>query len=276
MIDDGSKDDSTSIIESVLRDCPFACELIARENRGLSATLNQALSLMDNQYFAYLGSDDIWLSDFLAARVKLLDSRPSAVLGYGHTYFIDQKNKVVDCTADWADYKDGDVRQMLLQTIGPMSPTVLYVRKALARHGWNIKARLEDYELYLKLSFDGEFAFDPTVRSAWRQHEKNASRNQQMMLDEHLSALQRLAPSFGIQPPELAKLIKNIRFNRAEDFLRIGDKRKAAQLFFENLSGLQASRLLPMMGRFLLPYSAVSWFRQRKQSAAMRSYGTLE
>jgi len=276
VIDDGSKDDSTSIIESVLRDCPFACELIARENRGLSATLNQALSLTDAHYFAYLGSDDMWLSDFLAARVKLLDSRPSAVLGYGHTYFIDEKNKVVDCTADWADYKDGDVRQMLLQTIGPMSSTVLYVRNALARHGWNDKARLEDYELYLKLSLDGEFAFDPGVRSAWRQHEKNASRNQQMMLDEHLSALQRLAPSFGIQQPELEKLIKNIRFNRAEDFLRIGDKRKAAQLFFENLSGLQASRLLPIMGRFLLPYSAVSWMRQRKQSAAMRSYGALE
>jgi alpha-1,3-rhamnosyltransferase len=276
VIDDGSKDDSTRVIESVLRDCPFACELIARENRGLSATLNQALSLMDGHYFAYLGSDDMWLADFLAARVKLLESRPSAVLGYGHTYFIDEKNKVVDCTAEWADYKDGDVRQMLLQTIGPMSSTVLYVRKFLARHGWNTEARLEDYELYLRLSLDGEFAFDPGVRSAWRQHEKNASRNQGMMLDEHVSALQRVAPSFGIQQPELDKLIKIIRFNRAEDFLRIGDKRKAAQLFFDNLSGLQASRLLPMMGRFLLPYSAVSWMRKRKKTAAMRSYGPLE
>jgi alpha-1,3-rhamnosyltransferase len=80
VIDDGSTDDSTSIIESVLRDCPFACDMIARENRGLPATLNQALSLTDDHYFAYLGSDDMWLSDFLAARVKLLDSRPSAVL----------------------------------------------------------------------------------------------------------------------------------------------------------------------------------------------------
>src|SRR4028119_2164690 len=44
VIDDGSKDDSPKIIERVLNDCPFDAEFIARENRGLSATLNEAFS----------------------------------------------------------------------------------------------------------------------------------------------------------------------------------------------------------------------------------------
>jgi alpha-1,3-rhamnosyltransferase len=38
VIDDGSRDDSPKIIERVLKDCPFDADLIARENRGLSAT----------------------------------------------------------------------------------------------------------------------------------------------------------------------------------------------------------------------------------------------
>src|SRR5688572_18242115 len=57
VIDDGSRDGSPAIIEAVLKDCPFECELIARENRGLCATLNQALDMSGEQYFAYLGSD---------------------------------------------------------------------------------------------------------------------------------------------------------------------------------------------------------------------------
>src|SRR5690348_2721533 len=54
VIDDGSNDGSPAIIEKVLNECSFECELIARENRGLTSTLNQALSLSDGEYFAYL------------------------------------------------------------------------------------------------------------------------------------------------------------------------------------------------------------------------------
>ena len=80
VIDDGSTDDSPRLIESVLKDCPFPCELIARENRGLSATLNQSLELTSGDYFAYLSSDDVWLEDFLEARIARLRSRQAAVL----------------------------------------------------------------------------------------------------------------------------------------------------------------------------------------------------
>ena len=59
VIDDGSNDESPQIIERVLNDCPFPCELIARENRGLCATLNEGFGRTFGEYFAYLGSDDL-------------------------------------------------------------------------------------------------------------------------------------------------------------------------------------------------------------------------
>src|SRR5882672_4544514 len=116
VIDDGSRDESTAVIERVLSACPFPCELVVRSNRGLCATLNEGFERTRGNYFAYLGSDDLWLPDFLSARVGLLESRPEAVLAYGHAYFIDEQNAIIDCTADWAHYADGDVREMLLQT----------------------------------------------------------------------------------------------------------------------------------------------------------------
>src|SRR5688572_31576592 len=77
VIDDGSKDDSPAIIERVLKDCPFPSELIVRENRGLCCTLNEALELSEGRYFAYIGSDDFWLPEFLAARQEMLERRPN-------------------------------------------------------------------------------------------------------------------------------------------------------------------------------------------------------
>src|SRR5688572_16029222 len=79
VIDDGSTDDSARIIEDVLKGCSFPCELISRPNRGLSATLNEGLAKTSGDYFAYLGSDDLWLPEFLEARVQLLERRPDAV-----------------------------------------------------------------------------------------------------------------------------------------------------------------------------------------------------
>ena len=275
VIDDGSSDGSPQLIGSILRDCPFPCELIARENRGLSATLNQGLELTRGDYFAYLSSDDIWLGDFLESRIKLLNSRPAAVLAYGNAYLIDNQNKVIDCTADWATYKDGDVLEMLLQAIAPMSPTVVYRRDALVRYGWNVSARLEDYELYLKLCGEGEFAFDPKTLAAWRMHSSNTSWNQTMMLEEHVAALRRVGPTLNISSKDLETKITSIRFARAEDFLRVGDKISAARLAFQNLGGGSLTGMLRIMTRLALPYSVIARRRERKRQLAMRRYGNL-
>src|SRR6266851_2147360 len=224
VIDDGSSDESPRVIDHVLNDCRFPCELIARENRGLCASLNEGFERSRGNYFAYLGSDDLWLPDVLKARVSLLESRPDAVLAYGHAYFIDEQNAIIDSTADWARYADGDAREMLLETTAPMSPTVLYRRGALEHERWNDKSKLEDYDLYLRLSAKDEFAFDPRILSAWRRHGSNVSWNQSLMLEEQLQAQRAAALRFGMTDEEIAELQRATRFSRAEDFLRVGQK----------------------------------------------------
>lgn len=276
VIDDGSTDDSTKIISAALKECPFPAELVVRENRGLCATLNQALSLTNGDYFAYLSSDDLWLDSFLSARLRLLNDRANAVLAYGHTYFVDQDNQIVDSTADWADYEDGNVRAMLLRTIAPMSPTVLYVRSAVEQFGWNEKSKLEDYELYLKLSSVGDFAFDPQVLSAWRAHETNTSWDQQLMLDEHLKALEELAPQLGLSLEELDQLKRQISFRRAEDFLRVGDKRTASKLMIQNFDPASPVVLARLAARMLLPRDVIQTRRQRKQGQNKKRFGKIE
>jgi glycosyltransferase involved in cell wall biosynthesis len=271
VIDDGSTDGSPHVIERELNDCPFPAELVARGNRGLAATLNEGLARARGDLFAYLGSDDLWLADFLAARVPLLESRGRASLAYGHCFIVDEGNRVVDSTADWATYADGDARMMLLTTIAPMSPTVLYRRSAVGRHGWREGARLEDFELYLRLSSEGEFAFDSRALSCWRRHGANTSRDQRMMLEEHLAALRRTAPLLELSDPELARLSSRVSFERAEDFLRLGFKRDALRLALANLSGARSPRTVARLAaRLLLPRT---FARRRARAKALRAAG---
>jgi alpha-1,3-rhamnosyltransferase len=277
VIDDGSSDGSPAVIERVLNDCPFPSELITRNNRGLSATLNEGLERTRGDYFAYLGSDDLWLPDFLKSRVRLLQSRTNAVLAYGHAYFVDEQNQIVDCTADWARYTDGDVREMLLQTTGPMSPTVLYRRGALERQRWNEESKLEDYDLYLRLSAEGPFAFDPEISSAWRRHGSNVSWDQSLMLEEQLRAQREAALRFGLTKLEIAELQRATKFRRAEDFLRVGQKSQALSLMMHNLRGANSPRATArMLLRLLIPNSFMRGRLRVQQRRAFERYGSVD
>lgn len=274
VIDDGSRDDSARVIEKTLNDCPFPCELIARANRGLCATLNEGLSKTVGEYFAYLGSDDLWLPDLLAARVATLEERTRTVLAYGHAFIIDERGEVKDCTLDWATYADGDARHMLLaENYAPMSPTVVHRRAAVERHGWNESARLEDYELYLRLSADGEFAFDPRVLSAWRRHGSNTSGDFAWMIEARLEAQRNAATHLDLTADELARYQRALNFAGAEDLLRLGDKRAALRFLRRGLAGAPDARSLARVTlRLVTPYSLFKRRALRRQNAAARRY----
>jgi alpha-1,3-rhamnosyltransferase len=277
VIDDGSEDASPRIIERVLNDCPFPTELIARAHHGLCRTLKEGLAKTRGKYFAYLASDDLWLPGFLAARVTLLQARRGAVLAYGHAFFIGDHDRVIDCTLDWANYVDGDARDMLLlNNVAPMSPTVVYDRAALERHGWNERARLEDYELYLRLSAEGDFAFDARVLSAWRRHGSNTSHDTAWMLEARLAAQQEAAAQLNLSADQLRLSQNALRFAGAEDLLRLGQKVEALKFLRQGWNGAPSRiAMARVLLRLLVPYSLMSWRRRHKQARAAERYRTL-
>lgn len=271
VIDDGSRDESPAIIERVLKDCPFEAEFIARENRGLCRTLNEGFAASEGDYFAYLGSDDLWMPDFLKRRTELLEKRGNAVLAYGHAFLMDENGVIFDSTAEytdsWGNYPDGDVRGMLLSGIAPVSSTVVYRSSALADLKWNESARLEDYEMYLKLMMRGEFAFDPALLSVWRHHRYNTSSDRLLMLREVLAAQQRNREIIGLTDDELAKLAAAAKFKYARMELQYGQKLSALSLAASSWRGAESAAQIARFGlRMLVPMAAVNlWRKFRKQ-----------
>ena len=278
VIDDGSTDGSPKVIERTLAECPFPCELIARENRGLSKTLNEALACATRgRFFAYLGSDDMWLPEFLAARSRLLEERAHAVVAYGHAYYIDVEDRIIDRTDNWADYTDGDVRAMLWRGVAPHSPSVVYRRSALASYGWSDRARLEDYGLYLRLAENGEFAFDPRLLAAWRIHAANPSRDFAFMMAEWLNAQRTVAAEIGLAIDELARAQDQIGWSCAENFARRGGKREALRLAFEHRHGAPSTAAIAkMLLRLAIPHPLLRARRIRSEREATERYGTIQ
>lgn len=279
VIDDGSTDDSRQIIERVLRDCPFPSRLISRENRGLCATLNEAITHMDAEYFAYIGSDDIWLPEFLEERQKLLDTRPKAVLAYGNAYLLDDQDNVIESSTAWSKvlYSDGDAMPMLSRGTAPLSSTVFYRRAALKDRRWNEGSRLEDYELYLQLAHDGEFAFDPRIQSAWRQHGYNVSGDVQLILNEVLAAQSRVAKILGWSSAKLAAVNKKTQFHHAEDFVRKGYRARAASLFIKSLAGAPSLKsIVRMFVLLLVPQSVLRLRIKLNRGKNTERYGVVK
>jgi len=277
VIDDGSKDESVAVIERVLRDSPIPCEFKWRPNRGLSATLNEAFALTGGDYFAYIGSDDVWLPQFLEQQTALLESRPAAVLAFSHAYLIDEYDNIIDRTDNWTEFADGHMLQLLLRGQIFSSPGVLYRRSALERYRWNDDSILEDYELYLRLSTDGEFARNQNVLCGWRQHGSNVSGDFPLMMEEWIAAQNRVFGSLNMSRAELDEVQTQLRFDSVAGFVRGGRRAEAFTLFRENLAGARSPQhAAEMLLRICVPRRLFEWNRKRKRHAAIKKHGRLE
>jgi glycosyltransferase involved in cell wall biosynthesis len=81
IVNDGSTDATYLILQDFLKDERIKYYQHA-ENKGLGASLNDALSHASGKYIAYLPSDDIYYKDHLESLEKMLKNDEDAVLAY--------------------------------------------------------------------------------------------------------------------------------------------------------------------------------------------------
>lgn len=92
VVDDGSKDDSASIAESVLAESAAPYQLIRQENAGVSMARNNGVARSRGDYLCFLDADDWWDPAFLEEMSKLIEEFPDAGI-YGTSYTIVNETK---------------------------------------------------------------------------------------------------------------------------------------------------------------------------------------
>ncbi|HLG02842.1 MAG TPA: glycosyltransferase, partial [Bacteroidia bacterium] len=88
VIDDGSKDNSAEMVESI-RDPRI--RFYRQENKGMGATLNYAISLARGQFLARQDADDISLAERFARQVTFLNAHTDHALAGTAAVIVNEK-----------------------------------------------------------------------------------------------------------------------------------------------------------------------------------------
>lgn len=184
IIDDGSKDDSVAKIEQMVEVCEqrfTRFEFRYRPNKGLSATLNEAIEWCQGKYFAGLASDDIILPNKTEVQVKYLEQYSKVVAVFGGIQLIDENNKKLARRVK--DARAYEFKEIIMHKFELPAPTQMIRLEILKQvGGYDPNIAVEDWYMWLKLSEIGELYYLDQVFALYRQHDHNFSKGTEKML----------------------------------------------------------------------------------------------
>lgn len=264
VIDDGSTDGSPNIIEKLLKKCPFRCELIVRPNKGPAATATEGLEKARGEIHVGMASDDIWLPQFLEKNVKLLVTRPEAVLAYCNCFLIDENDKIIGSSSDWENYGAKDTREMLLKMCCPQAPAVIFRKSAISALKWTGEYA-EDLDLFLRLCLKGEFAFEPSILSGYRAHPENISRHTKQLIEGQIKAFRRNAAGLNLSDEDLTGLEERLKWESVNLYLGRSQRLDAVKtaLKHSRTAAVPLTDKLRQYLKLILPYSVLQAGRKK-------------
>lgn len=250
VIDDGSTDESAKVVKEmhdVCRERFVRFEFISRENRGLCNTLNQGLGWCFGKYFSAIASDDIWKPFKIRKQVEYLQVHPDVVAVFGGVVLIDKNGNVLRKIEKPGSFK---FRDIFLNKHFLPAPTALVRRLELQAVGYDPTIRIEDWNVWLKLSKLNDsrlVALKETV-ALYRQHQGNMSSDAVMMYEEGLKILAQFS-----NDPDYKQAVAEYELAMSAN-LAFTDKKKSIRHFVTYLRAHKySSRAVIVLIKILIP-----------------------
>lgn len=230
IIDDGSKDSSVQKIEQMVAACKqrfSRFEFRHRPNKGLSATLNEALEWCEGKYFSPLASDDVLLNDKTRLQVEFLESNSQAVALSAGVELIDEVGESLSEKVKPSvkyDHKSLMMHKFYL----PAASQMIRTKAVKEVEGYNPSIKLEDWYMWIKLSRLGEIYYIGQVMALYRQHDNNFSKNKSEMWQGRVDVLNCFKDSPYYKPAmkriqwlNARSAYRNSEDNRIKSFLHL-------------------------------------------------------
>lgn len=191
IIDDGSKDGSVEKIQEMADACEkrfIRFDFRSRANKGLSATLNEALEWCRGKYYSALASDDEILSDKIKFQVEYLENNQDITAVFGGVQLIDKNNiKLEKITSKTRSY---DFKDILMHKHDLPAPTQMIRMKDIKKvGGYDSSLYIEDWYMWLKLSQHHRISYINQVFALYRHHDDNNSKNFEKMHNGRIEIL---------------------------------------------------------------------------------------
>lgn len=193
IIDDGSNDNSVEKIEIIQKSCHDRFTnfiLKSRPNRGLCATLNEAIHLAKGEYISIIASDDFMYPDKTSLQVKYLENHPACSGVFSGASIINSKGQLIANRS--GTEKKYLFKDIILNNYQLFSPSAMYRSKELISiGGYNENVLLEDWFMNLSITETHGYLFAlEKVLIAYRRHERNASNNSEKLHVDRANILQ--------------------------------------------------------------------------------------
>ncbi|WP_191831906.1 glycosyltransferase family 2 protein [Pseudomonas fluorescens] len=190
VIDDGSTDESPAILKLLQEKHGF--DLRFQANKGLAATLNDAIERARGELIVPFGSDDIMVAHRIATQVEYMKGKPEVGICSANIETIDQDGRVMGPREQRKrnlPFRRLDFDDLFLdRKPGPMAATLMLRREALDKvGGFNASIRLEDVYIELAIARAGYFIdVLGEVLAQYRDHPTNTFKNGRFMVDNVL------------------------------------------------------------------------------------------
>ena len=189
VVNDGSPDDTSEILRPYVASRKI--RYFEQSNGGQATARNRGIAEARGEFIALLDDDDLWPPDKLQWQVSQLERSPEAVVVYGYP-------RLFGAGPDFDEINpnapSGWVRDAFVRGNWIRSPGQTLVRRSAIDKAGGLDPTIwgcDDWDLWLRLSSLGTFAYDARCSLWYRQHACNASRDVKRMVDNAMSVLHK-------------------------------------------------------------------------------------
>jgi glycosyltransferase involved in cell wall biosynthesis len=189
VVDDGSTDDTASLIEGM----DSRVRYHRQENSGVSIARNNGFAETSGRYVAFLDADDVWLPEKLAKQLDALRAAPAFRLCYTAFYVTDTELNPFEVRG--APMSGTALEGLLLHgnLVGGGSSSLLCEREVFEASGGfdPTLSQCADWDLCVRLAAVTDFLFldEPLVK--YRQHGSNMSGDPRLLEDDSVRVLDK-------------------------------------------------------------------------------------
>lgn len=193
VIDNGSYDDTASLIEAEAAADERFVYLKNEHDPGISAARNQGLKAARGEFLAVLDSDDLWADkNKLKKQIAYLETHPNCAVVGTSVIVIDENGK------ELKRYQNPEQPEQIKKHIlykNPLAHSSVLMRKGAALHVGGYDENLpylEDYDLWLRMGALWQLANLPGFMTKYRQHQSNVTKKSILgMLKLNISLLRK-------------------------------------------------------------------------------------
>jgi glycosyltransferase involved in cell wall biosynthesis len=217
VVNDGSIDQTGNIAETFAA-LDNRIRIVHQENAGIAKARNRGFTVTrkDYEYCMFFDHDDLLAPDAFNVLINTLKINQDASAAHGMLRYIDSNGNPMDLAGYYAyPIRRSVIQGMLPKDLPLTSPTTF---KALAYNDCipaggvmiprgkkevvgDFDSRAEpadDWDMWLRLSRLGDIAFINKVVYSWRLHERNTSKNSQLMSKSELYVREKIYKLSGL------------------------------------------------------------------------------